>query len=1150
MTFIKKILLLLLFLSLEIVLLIVTIYYSNNSEYTDNTKKDAVELQIIRRQRAIRPATIHYCKFNQYYDQEEGRCLGVPGGGKVLHIENGRSCGVNVLKPHCKSSLYYHICKRNKSILAQCANRQIFDNRLQRCVSYDSSKLTPSIISPDDYTHYDHVRMPRCTKYGRFPVPGYCSMFYTCDTNGHRLYQSVFKCPQNTGYQVDKGVCNTVTDCMNDNSVGTAVCVPNAPDENVESSSLNEAGDENAKEISEILKDNKTSTDDSTLEKEENVNFKTFDVITTTPINEIGPQSENNYNDNDNEESSNKAISPNPSKEDTIFDGIDEKMMYNQTPNQSETMQKAFDEGPNKEDGSSLLNLQITSPLTTEFNDTLHSISEQYTNNEDSTETSPNFKNDSVDLFPVPTSKTRESTPISDVSLNINEKMQDAATEQYKNNGDSIMPPSNSNTDTVDLHSTQTISNISEFSPVSDVLSNVDEKLQDAIIEQYKNTEDSTIMPLNFNTDSVNLAPTISNVPESFPTSDVTTNVDEKVQDAITEQYRNNEDTTMTPSNFNIETLDQYTTPIVNKVAESPPISEVSNVDEKTKDKIAEQYENVDSTMTPSNINIDSVDLAPTISNVPESSPISNTSPNIDEKKQDVATEEFKSNEDSMMPPSNVNIDSVDLHSTPTISNVPESSPISDVLSNADEKTQDAIAEQYKNEDSTMTPPNINTDSVDLAPTISNVPESSPISDASPNIDEKKQNAATEQFKNNEDSMMPPSNVNIDSVDLHSAPTISNVPKSSPISDVLSNVDEKTQDAATEQYENEDSTMTPSNINIDSVDLAPTISNVPESSPISNTSPNIDEKKQDVATEEFKSNEDSMMPPSNVNIDSVDLHSTPTISNVPESSPISDVLSNVDEKTQDAATEQYENVDSTMTPSNINTDSVDLAPTINNVPESSPISNTSPNIDEKKQDVATEEFKSNEDSMMPPSNVNIDSVDLHSTPTISNVPESSPISDVLSNADEKTQDAIAEQYKNEDSTMTPPNINTDSVDLAPTISNVPESSPISDASPNIDEKKQNAATEQFKNNEDSMMPPSNVNIDSVDLHSAPTISNVPKSSPISDVLSNVDEKTQDAATEQYENEDSTMTPSNINIDSVDLAPTISNVPESSPISNT
>ncbi|XP_071564142.1 uncharacterized protein, partial [Temnothorax nylanderi] len=1056
-----------LLLPLGISLLIAIVYHSSsNSGYTDDTERNAVELQVIRRRRTIKPfiESIHCCKLNQYYDQEEGRCLGVPGGGKVLHVENRRSCGLNVLKPHCKSSLYYHICKRGKSILAQCASRQIFDNRLQRCVYYDSSKLTPNIIPPDSYMYFDRVRVPSCTRSGRFPVLGHCSMFYTCDTNGHRFYQSVFKCPQNTGYQVDRGVCNVVPDCQNNNSVDT-VCVPDAPGENVESPSVDEAEERNVKETSEILDESTASVDDPIVEKKENVNSKIYDdIIITTPGSITGTLLENNDND------SNMEVSDSV-KEVLVPDGINEEIMHSQVPNLPEPVQKTSDEGQNEENGSSsLLGLRIT-PSTTELNDAPHSITTSMT---------------------------------------------------------SIKPEYRANAD-VDSETTDT----APFSSGSYILSKLNKATQDVTTEQYKNIEDSTMTLSNFNTEAIDPAPAI-NAPEFPPISDVSPNIDKKMQDAPTEQYIN-EDSAVIPPNFNTDSVDSYSIPTISDVPESPPISEVSpNIDEKMQDVPTEQYKNnEDSAVIPPNLNTDSIDSysAPTVSNVPESPPISEVSPNIDEKMQDVPTEQYKNNEDSAVIPPNFNTDP---YLASTISNVPESSPISEVSPNIDEKMQDVPTEQYKNnEDSAVIPPNFNTDpylastiNPYLASTVSDVPESPSISEVSPNVDEKMQDVPMEQYKNNEDSAVIPSNLNTDSIDSYSAPTVSEIPESPSIRNVSLNIDEKIQDAPTEQYKNDgDSAVIPPNFSTDSVDsyLTPTISNVPESSPISDVSPNINEEIQNVPTEQYKNNEDSTVIPSNFNTDSVDPYLTPTISDVPESPPISEVSPNIDEKMQDVPTEQYKNnEDSAVIPSNFNTDSVDpyLASTVSDVPESPPISEVSPNIDEKMQDVPTEQYKNNEDSTVIPSNFDTDSVDPYLTPTISDVPESPPISEVSPNIDEKMQDVPTEQYKNnEDSAVIPSNFNTDSVDpyLASTVSDVPESPPISEVSPNIDEKMQDVPTEQYKNNEDSTVIPSNFDTDSVDPYLTPTISDVPESPPISEVSPNIDEKMQDAPTEPYKN---------------------------------
>ncbi|XP_039304715.1 cell wall protein DAN4 isoform X1 [Solenopsis invicta] len=1068
-----------LLLPLGIVLLIAVIYFSsNNSEYADDTENNVVEPQIIQH-RMIRRATIHYCKCNQYYDQEEGRCLGVPGGGKVLHVENRRSCGINVLKPHCRSSLYYHICKRDKSILAQCANRQIFDNRLQRCVYYDSSKLIPNIILPVNYMHYDHVNVPSCTRSGRFPVPGQCSMFYTCDTNGHRFYQSVFRCPQNTGYEINRGVCNIVSGCVNDNSVNTTVCVPNAPGENVESPRLGDAAEGNVKEIPEILDENRASTNDPVVESEETENSKTYDdAIATTPVNIIGTLSENNYNDNDS--------SLKPVEEDLVPNGIDEKIIHSQAPNPPEIVQKAFDEEQNEDGLSSLLGSQITSPSTSEFDDAPHSITTPVTS------INPEYRTNTATVDSE-TTDTASFPSDSYLLSKLGEETQDVTTERYENIEDSAATLSSFNTEATDTY--PAISNVPEITDIpsiSDVPSKINEEMQDAIMD--KNNPDSTVMPSNFNVDSTDLYPaSVSNVPDSSPISNVPPSLDEKLQDAAMEQYEN-EDSVLTPSNFNVDSTDLYPESTVSNVPDSSPISNVSpSLDEKLQDAAMEQYENEDSVLTPSNFNVDSTDLYPesTVSNVPDSSPISNVSPSLDEKLQDTATDQNKNYEDSVLT-KNSNTDLIDSYPTPTISNVPDSSPISNVSPSLDEKLQDAAMEQYENEDSVLTPSNFNVDSTDLYPesTVSNVPDSSPISNVSPSLDEKLQDTATDQNKNYEDSVLT-KNSNTDLIDSYPTPTISNVPDSSPISNVSPSLDEKLQDAAMEQYENEDSVLTPSNFNVDSTDLYPesTVSNVPDSSPISNVSPSLDEKLQDTATDQNKNYEDSVLT-KNSNTDLIDSYPTPTISNVPDSSLISNLSPSLDEKLQESS-EQYKNgEDSVLTPSNFNTNADDLypAPTAGNVSESFPISDVSPNIDEKLQDDITEQYRNNEDSAVTPSNFNTDSINLYPTSTVTDVPESFPVSDVSQIIDEKMQNTATEQSGNNEDSVS--NFNTDSIDLYPTSSSISESSPISDTLSKLDEETQNIAPEMNRK-EDRAVTLSNLSAEVVDPNLTSALNDAP-----------------------------------------------------------
>lgn len=549
-------------------------------------EESIVQPQVSRHRRAINPKTVlRYCKFNQYYDQEEGRCLGVPGGGKVLHVENGRSCGINILKSHCTSSLYYYICKRDKSILAQCANRQIFDNRLQRCAYYDSSKLTPSTIQPNDHEYYEHVNVskfpvPNCTALGQFPVPDHCSMFYTCDTNGHRLHQSVFKCPRNTGYQPNRRVCAVMSDCENNDSIDS-VCVPDALDENIESLNSKEITEENVKEISE--ESEIRNVNDSASKREENINFRTYDIISTTPESITGNAlSVNNYGDNDGDLYE-ASLPTQPIQDISVSDS--ETSMLKQALTPTESAREVQNE---KSDLISPLYLQITSPPTIELDDNEpHSIITPITS---TPVYNTDMKNSNID------SETADITSFSTVSYTskLDERMQDITTEQYNNY--EIMTLPNSNTETLDLYSSSTISNIPEFSSINDESLNIDEEKRDVTgaIDLYQTS-------------------TISNVPEPSLIVDTPSKLGEETQDTTTEEYRNNDDAIMTLPNSNTEAINLYPTSTINTVSEFSPISETSSkLYEAMQNAATEQYGNDDGIMTSPNSNSEIVDQNPT----------------------------------------------------------------------------------------------------------------------------------------------------------------------------------------------------------------------------------------------------------------------------------------------------------------------------------------------------------------------------------------------------------------------------------------------------------------------------------------------------------------------------------------------------------
>lgn len=138
---------------------------------------------------------------NQYFDKEKGFCLNVLGGGKALYINN-TSCGINVLKPHCFDPRYYYICKKNKTILAQCSQNKHFEIHLQKCTLIYHGKNTPNKTNSNS-----------CQKVGVFPIANDCHQFYTCTAYGHRMKQNFYICPKNMAFDTKTEMCKPSSTC-------------------------------------------------------------------------------------------------------------------------------------------------------------------------------------------------------------------------------------------------------------------------------------------------------------------------------------------------------------------------------------------------------------------------------------------------------------------------------------------------------------------------------------------------------------------------------------------------------------------------------------------------------------------------------------------------------------------------------------------------------------------------------------------------------------------------------------------------------------------------------------------------------------------------------------------------------------------------
>ncbi|XP_012144216.2 uncharacterized protein LOC105662924 [Megachile rotundata] len=178
----------------------------------DATSRNTAQKRV---HRALKPDP-PICSFNQYFDKEEGRCLGVTGGGRVLYINSTNTCSVKALQPHCTNPRYYYICKNDKTILAECIQGQHFDSRLQKCVDVNPEDLVSSTAQPNLDT-FESIQLPECKEPGPFPVPDDCTLFYTCETNGHRMFQSIFRCPKDMAYETETKMCDFSSSCNGTN---------------------------------------------------------------------------------------------------------------------------------------------------------------------------------------------------------------------------------------------------------------------------------------------------------------------------------------------------------------------------------------------------------------------------------------------------------------------------------------------------------------------------------------------------------------------------------------------------------------------------------------------------------------------------------------------------------------------------------------------------------------------------------------------------------------------------------------------------------------------------------------------------------------------------------------------------------------------
>ncbi|XP_076283160.1 uncharacterized protein LOC143210302 [Lasioglossum baleicum] len=168
-----------------------------------------------------------FCNNTQYFDEERERCLEIVGGGTLLYVNKTKSCGVNVLKPHCGNHKHYYICKKNEAILAQCGGDQYFSFHLHKCVHVSRQEEVAERINSGQRT-FDSIKLPVCKKSGSFPVLNDCTLFYTCEITDRRMSQTVFKCPRTMVYDAETEMCSLSATCDDTYLNVSSICEPNA----------------------------------------------------------------------------------------------------------------------------------------------------------------------------------------------------------------------------------------------------------------------------------------------------------------------------------------------------------------------------------------------------------------------------------------------------------------------------------------------------------------------------------------------------------------------------------------------------------------------------------------------------------------------------------------------------------------------------------------------------------------------------------------------------------------------------------------------------------------------------------------------------------------------------------------------------------
>lgn len=145
------------------------------------------------------------CPCGHYFDSKLTKCVAIPGGGEVVHVDYQGQCKNNYkgILSHPTQKQFYYICKDCAVLVVKCPRLKIYDPVLKYCVDIQNHC---SITVHDESN--GEVEAPRCKGPGRYAVPEYPEFYYMCTEDGDKFYRSIFKCPSGTQYDPDTQSCS------------------------------------------------------------------------------------------------------------------------------------------------------------------------------------------------------------------------------------------------------------------------------------------------------------------------------------------------------------------------------------------------------------------------------------------------------------------------------------------------------------------------------------------------------------------------------------------------------------------------------------------------------------------------------------------------------------------------------------------------------------------------------------------------------------------------------------------------------------------------------------------------------------------------------------------------------------------------------